>query len=61
MIKSSHLYSDDTQTNWNGVIGRIEFGPVEEFSEQLPVPEMPRLDVVDGRFMAGGKPVSRSE
>ena len=42
---------------WNGVIGRIEFGPVEEFSEQLPVPEMPRLEVVEGRFMAGGKPV----
>ena len=57
VIKSSHLYSDDTQTNWNGVIGRIEFGPVEEFSEQLPVPEMPRLEVVEGRFMAGGKPV----
>ena len=57
VIKSSHLYSDDTQTNWNGVIGRIEFGPVEAFSERLPVPEMPRLEVVDGRFMAGGKPV----
>ena len=57
VIKSSHLYSDDTQTNWNGVIGRIEFGPMEAFSERLPVPEMPRLEVVDGRFMAGGKPV----
>ena len=57
VIKSSHLYSDDTQTNWNGVIGRIEFGPVEAFSERLPVPGMPRLEVVDGRFMAGGKPV----
>ena len=57
VIKSSHLYSDDTQTNWNGVVGRIEFGPMEAFSERLPVPEMPRLEVVDGRFMAGGKPV----
>ena len=57
VIRSSHLYSDDTQTNWNGVIGRIEFGPMEAFSEQLPVPEMPRLEVVDARFMAGGKPV----
>ena len=57
VIKSSHLYSDDTQTNWNGVIGRIEFGPMEAFSERLPVPDMPRLEVVDGRFMAGGKPV----
>ena len=57
VIKSSHLYSDDTQTNWNGVIGRIEFGPIESFSEKLPVAEMPRLEVVDSRFMAGGKPV----
>ena len=57
VIKSSHLYSEDTQTNWNGVIGRIEFGPMEAFSERLPVPVMPRLEVVDGRFMAGGKPV----
>ena len=57
VIRSSHLYSDDTQTNWNGVIGRIEFGPMETFSEKLPVAEMPRLEVVDGRFEAGGKPV----
>ena len=57
VIKSSHLYSDDTQTNWNGVIGRIEFGPVEEISEQLPVPEMPRLEAVGGQFRADGYPV----
>ncbi|MBO6064303.1 MAG: beta-glycosidase, partial [Bacteroidales bacterium] len=57
VIQSSHLYSDDTQTNWNGVIGRIEFGPMEDFSEKLPVAEMPRLEAVDGRFMAGGHPV----
>ena len=57
VIRSSHLYSDDTQTNWNGVIGRIEFGPMETFSEKLPVAEMPCLEVVDGRFEAGGKPV----
>ena len=57
VIKSSHLYSDDTQTNWNGVIGRIEFGPVEEFSEQLPVPDMPRLEVQGNQFLAGGRPV----
>ena len=57
VIKSSHLYSDDTQTNWNGVIGRIEFGPVEEISEQLPVPEMPRLEAVGGQFRADGHPV----
>ena len=57
VIRSSHLYSNDTQTNWNGVIGRIEFGPAELFEERLPVAEMPRLKVVDGRFEADGHPV----
>ena len=57
VIRSSHLYSDDTQTNWNGVIGRIEFGPAEAFEERLPVAQMPRLEIVDGRFEADGHPV----
>ena len=57
VIKSSHLYSEDTQTNWNGVIGRIEFAPAESFSTKPPVSEMPRLRVVDGQFMAGNHPV----
>ena len=58
VIRSSHLYSDDTQTNWNGVIGRIEFGPAEEVGANPPaVSEMPRLEVVDGRFEAAGHPV----
>ena len=57
VIRSSHLYSDDTQTNWNGAVGRIEFGPADEVGLN-PVPaEMPRLKVVDGRFTAGGRPV----
>ena len=57
VIRSSHLYSEDTQTNWNGIIGRIEFAPEEVIAESLPVPEMPRLEIVEGRFMAGGHPV----
>ena len=57
VIRSSHLYSEDTQTNWNGVIGRIGFGPAEAFEERSPVAEMPRLKVVDGRFEADGHPV----
>ena len=57
VIKSSHLYSEDTQTNWNGVIGRIEFGPVEDFSEKAPVPDMPRLQAMGNHFMADGHPV----
>ena len=58
VIRSSHLYSDDTQTNWNGVIGRIEFGPAEEVGANPPVvSEMPRLEIVDGRFETAGHPV----
>ena len=57
VIRSSHLYSEDTQTNWNGVIGRIEFAPAESFSAKAPMAELPRLEVVDGQFMAGGHPV----
>ena len=58
VIRSSHLYSDDTQTNWNGVIGRIEFGPADEVGANPPaLADMPRLEVVDGRFEAAGHPV----
>ena len=57
VIKSSHLYSEDTQTNWNGVIGRIEFGPEEAFEGHPATRFFPRLEVVDGRFEANGHPV----
>ena len=58
VIRSSHLYSEDTQTNWNGVIGRIEFGPAEDVGANPPsAAEMPRLEVVEGRFEADGRPV----
>ena len=57
VIRSSHQYSDDTQTNWNGVIGRIEFGPMEEVGANPLTAEMPRLEIVDGRFEADGHPV----
>ena len=57
VIRSSHLYSDDTQTNWNGVIGRIEFGPAEAVGANPTTTDMPRLEIVDGRFEADGHPV----
>ena len=57
VIRSSHLYSEDTQTNWNGVIGRIEFAPAEIFGTKKSGSDMPRLEVAGGRFMAGGRPV----
>ena len=59
IIRSSHLYSEDTQSNWNGVIGRIELVPLEEVHSSPVAPKggMPRLEVVDGQFMAGGHKV----
>ena len=60
VIRSSHLYSEDTQTNWNGVIGRIELVPLEALTKKEKgriVSGMPRLEVVDGRFEAGGHKV----
>ena len=57
VIRSSHLYSEDTQSNWNGVVGRIEFLPMEDVDRVVPVAPMPRLEVVDGHFEAGGNPV----
>ena len=57
VIRSSHLYSEDTQTNWNGVIGRIAFAPEDIAVPKALAPDMPRLEVVDGRFMADGHPV----
>lgn len=57
VIRSSHLYSDDTQGNWNGVIGRIELLPEEALLAPAAAGRMPRLEVVDGQFMAGGHQV----
>ena len=58
VIRSSHLYSEDTQTNWNGIIGRIEFAPEDVIDQEVhPVTEMSRLEIIDGRFMADGHPV----
>jgi len=56
VIRSSHLYSDDTQTNWNGIIGRIELAPLDTGTVAPPA-AMPRLEIVDGQFSAGGHPV----
>lgn len=57
VIRSSHMYSEDTQTNWNGVLGRICLST----APGLPVPPVrsapPRLEIRDGRFCAGGHPV----
>ena len=56
VIRSSHLYSEDTQTNWNGIIGRIELRPAEIGKKDIDT-RMPRLEIIDGQFFAGGHPV----
>ena len=72
VIRSSHMYSEDTQTNWNGIIGRIEMssGPSTSLRDREgrlvsgAEPSLgdrrksfPRLEIVDGQFMAGGRKV----
>ena len=77
VIRSSHMYSEDTQTNWNGIIGRIEIGllPGSGDADGRPFTRLgrqsrreatalirsrngfPRLEIVDGQFMAGGRKV----
>ena len=56
---SSHAYTEDTQTNWNGIIGRIELqlaSSVESKSAEILTGAIPRSSVV---FSAGAIP-SRS-
>ncbi len=56
VFRSSHQYSDETQTNWNGIIGRMELGPAKPV-KKVAISKMPRLEIVDGQFTAGGHPV----
>ena len=56
VIRSSHLYSEDTQTNWNGIIGRMELRPVSVQETDTGNPP-PRLEIIDGQFFADGHPV----
>ncbi|MBO4624558.1 MAG: beta-glycosidase [Bacteroidales bacterium] len=56
VIRSSHLYSEDTQTNWNGIIGRLELRPAKA-DEKVPGSRMPHLEITNGRFTADGHPV----
>ena len=56
VIRSSHLYSEDTQTNWNGIIGQMEIRPIKAEEERTEA-SMPRLEIVDGLFKADGHPV----
>ena len=58
VIRSSHMYSEDTQTNWNGIIGDIELRVSPEKKRLTKAAgRMPRLVISDGQFMAGGHKV----
>ena len=56
VIRSSHMYSEDTQTNWNGIIGRIELR-VSPVKPGMTGKKLPRLEIIDNQFMAGGHKV----
>ena len=66
VIRSSHMYSEDTQTNWNGIIGKIVIQPASapkpvgepvEPPALRPVgepvePQGPaRLEIIDNQFV----------
>ncbi len=51
---SSHAYTEDTQTNWNGIIGRIELIKLGVRSEELGV-------VPNGKIAASGKAVCSAD
>ena len=55
VIRSSHMYSEDTQTNWNGIIGKIELSVSQKRDRLTRAGKiMPRLEITDGQFTAGG-------
>ena len=58
LYASSHAYTEDTQTNWNGIIGRIELisGELEVASNnRLPMAEIFRDFHIEGQhFYANG-------
>ena len=58
VIRSSHMYSEDTQTNWNGIIGNIELSVSGRANKLTKAGKtMPRLEITDGQFTAGGHKV----
>ena len=56
VIKSSHMYSEDTQTNWNGIIGKIVIGTRRPLTSKTS-DKLPRLEIIDNQFIAGGHKV----
>ena len=69
VIRSSHMYSEDTQTNWNGILGfiglsvqapgdgRIPQNGLRKGRETRNRGPLPLLEIVDGQFSADGHPV----
>ena len=57
VMRSSHMFSEDTQTNWNGILGRICLSTAPQLALPPVETTLPRLEIRDGRFSAGGHPV----
>ncbi|MBQ3882679.1 MAG: beta-glycosidase [Bacteroidales bacterium] len=56
VISSSHMYSEDTQTNWNGIIGVIAISSERISPEKKEIrSSMSRLTINDGHFSYNGK------
>ena len=62
LYASSHAYTEDTQTNWNGIIGRIELSAEEARKENFAADRndrfvKPRLTTDGHHFYDNGKMV----
>ena len=56
---NSHAYTEDTQTNWNGIIGRIELSivPHVAVSPQQVAPIFKNFQIRGQHFYANGHPI----
>ena len=59
LYASSHAYTEDTQTNWNGIIGRIELSivPYVAVSPQQVAPIFKDFHIEGQHFYANGHPI----
>ena len=54
--ESSHMYSEDTQTNWNGIIGVIAISPEGIYPEKKDIrTNRGKLQIKDGSFFYDGR------
>lgn len=58
VYESSHAYTENTQTNWNGIIGNISLSTIQPEKEEIPVhPAFKDFHIEGQQFFANGHPI----